>query len=505
MFGNIQTKSVLRKVSVASPAPSKNTYKSSSAPPAPTIVKKKPSSSALAQAPRGSTPQPRKAAPSKITNGTSKQALVRKAVKRKASTPPPQWDSSDSDGSESDLSFDSARKRIRSSASSVDPARILVDRARSWQGPAAEFPLGHSAHLVAADPKCQPAFREEVATKVELQYPSNSQREKFYLADSTESDGYKSIEDIQETVKFVCANYLSPAEAAKASDEDRGFERRLTRAFKGSEGDPQEYRKVIEEYNELIEKRVKDGTVEKVLAAKHGLSFDWMKRILDQVYSRTVSPYVESLKEYQNGTDFVYGELLYALCSEMFKETGLRSDQVFVDLGSGVGNVVLQAALEIGCESWGCEIMKNPCDLADLQAKEFPQRARLWGLNVGKVKLLRGDFLETKELGEALKRADVVLVNNQAFGPNLNSKLVDRFLDLKDGAQVISLKSFKPDGLEISERNVNDPRHLLKVRKLEYFSNRVSWTDAPGNYYIATKDPTNLIRFQNGLAKGRRG
>ncbi|KAF4553838.1 Histone-lysine N-methyltransferase-like protein 7 [Elsinoe fawcettii] len=509
MFGNVQAKSVLRKVSVASNTSSNKSIKSSSAPPA-TESRKQSLPLPLAPKPsklsRPSTPQPKKTPASKLVNGTSKQSLVRKAVKRKASTPPPQWDDSSSEsGSESDLSFDSARKRIRSSASSVDPARTLVDRTNPWSGPSAEFPLAHAADLVSSDPKFLPAFREEVATKVELQYPSNSKRERFYLADSTESDGYKSIEDIGETVRFVCANYLPAKEAAKASDDESGFERRLNRAFKGSEGDPQEYKKILEEYNTLIEQRVGDGTIERVLANKHGMSFDWMKRILDQVYSRTVSPYVESLKEYQNGTDFVYGELLYALCSEMFKETGLRSDQVFVDLGSGVGNVVLQAALEIGCESWGCEIMKNPCDLGDLQVKEFPQRARLWGISVGKVRLLRGDFLEHKDLGEALKRADVVLVNNQAFGPNLNSKLVDRFLDLKDGAQVISLKSFKPDGFEIQERNVNDPRHLLKVRKLEYFSNRVSWTDAPGNYYIATKDPTDLIAFQKKMMKGRRG
>ncbi|KAF2225749.1 S-adenosyl-L-methionine-dependent methyltransferase [Elsinoe ampelina] len=507
MFGNIQTKSVLRKVSVASTSSNKST-KSSSAPPAVEPRKKStqlPLPAQPSKLSRPSTLQHRNAVATKVGNSTSKQALVRKAVKRKAVTPPPQWDdsSSDSEG-DSEVSFDSTRKRIRSSASSVDPSRTLVDRTNSWTAPTEDFPLAHAADLVSSDPKFLPAFREEVATEVELQYPSNSKRERFYLANSTESDGYKSIEDIGETVKFVCANYLPPAEAARACDEEFGFERRLNRAFKGSEGDPLEYKKILDEYNTLIETRVKDGTIEKVLAGKHGMSFDWMKRILDQVYSRTVSPYVESLKDYQNGTDFVYGELLYTLCSKMFKETGLRSDQVFVDLGSGVGNVVLQAALETGCEAWGCEIMKNPCELGDLQAQEFPQRARLWGISVGKVRLLRGDFLDSKEVGEALKRADVILVNNQAFGPNLNSKLVDRFLDLKDGAQVISLKSFKPDGFEIQERTVNDPRHLLKVKKLEYFSGSVSWTDAPGNYYIATKDPTDLIAFQKKMMKGRR-
>lgn len=433
---------------------------------------------------------------------------MRKAVKRKASTPPPQWDDSDDEdsGGDTDVSLSSARKRIRSSASSVDPGRTLVDRSSALAEDGGVYPLAHGADLVSGDNalKFRPAFLEEVATAVELQYPSASMKERFFLADSIESDGYKTLEDIQETIKYVVANYLPSREAEEYGDEGTGFERRLVRA--ANNGSVPDYVKVIGEYNEMLKGKVENGTVAEVLGKKHAIGFDWMKRVLDQVYSRTVSPHVEILREYKNGTDNVYGELLYPFVSEIFRETGLRSDQVFVDLGSGVGNVVLQAALEIGCESWGCEMMPNPCDLAELQAEEFPQRARLWGLSVGPIRLLRGDFLENHEIGEVLKRADVVLVNNQAFGPDLNSKLVDRFLDLKEGCQIVSLKSFKPEGFELQERNVNDPRHLLKVRKLEYFSNRVSWTDAPGNYFIANKDASDLRRFQARLTgRSRRG
>ena len=76
-----------------------------------------------------------------------------------------------------------------------------------------------------------------------------------------------------------------------------------------------------------------------------------------------------------------------------------------VDLGSGVGNVVLQAALEIGCESWGCEMMPNACTLADLQQAEFKARCRLWGITPGKTRLVQGDFLTEQSIIEVLKRA----------------------------------------------------------------------------------------------------
>ena len=146
--------------------------------------------------------------------------------------------------------------------------------------------------------------------------------------------------------------------------------------------------------------------------------------------------------------------------------------------------------------------MKNPCDLAELQAKEFPGRSQLWGLKAGKVNLIRGDFTLNNDIAKVLQRADVVLVNNQAFTPGLNDKLRDMFLDLKDGCKVVSLKPFVPEGHKISMRNIDSVANLFVQQKFEYFSGSVSWTDQSGNYYIAIKDPRPLNRFMK--AQGMR-
>jgi H3 lysine-79-specific histone-lysine N-methyltransferase len=201
------------------------------------------------------------------------------------------------------------------------------------------------------------------------------------------------------------------------------------------------------------------------------------------------------LKKYENGSDNVYGELLPRFISKIFRDTKLKSDQVFVDLGSGVGNVVLQAALEVGCESWGCEMMENACELAERQEKEFTARCRLWGLAIGDLKLERGDFLKNQNIAKILKKADVVLVNNQAFTPELNNGLMNLFLDLREGCQIVSLKSFVPHDHKITPRNFNSPVHLLNVEMKEYFSDSVSWTNAPGTYFVARKDSTKLKEF----------
>lgn len=216
--------------------------------------------------------------------------------------------------------------------------------------------------------------------------------------------------------------------------------------------------------------------------------------MLRQVYDRAVSPKVDSLRQYTNGTDNVYGELLFDFISRALTEAGLKSDQVFVDFGSGVGNVVLQAALEFGCESWGCEMMKNAADLAEEQASEFKARCRLWGIQAGEVHLERGDFLENAAIHETMKRADVILVNNQAFTAPLNQSLVHKFLDLKDGCKIVSLRSFVPDDT-IKDRNLYNPANLLSVKKGEYYSNSVSWTDAGGNWFLSTKDGKRLKKW----------
>lgn len=106
-----------------------------------------------------------------------------------------------------------------------------------------------------------------------------------------------------------------------------------------------------------------------------------------------------------------YGELLPRFMSEIAQLTGLKHDSVLLDLGSGVGNLLVQAALQTGCKALGCEMMKIPTDLADLQLKEARIRWAMWSLRGGEMDSWRGNFCEDPKVGKALLEADVVLVN----------------------------------------------------------------------------------------------
>lgn len=255
------------------------------------------------------------------------------------------------------------------------------------------------------------------------------------------------------------------------------------------------FTKALDDYNAVVNSLRESGKISAILDEKHGLSESIVIRIMTQTYDRAVSPRVDLLRKYENGTNEIYGELKSNLVYAILAETRITSSQVFVDLGSGVGNVVLQAALQVGCESWGCEIMENACTLADAQKAEFEARCRLWGIEPGLARLEHGDFMTNTDIRGALQRADVVLVNNEVFTPELNVSLVNLFLDLKEGCKIVSLKSFVPHNRKISNYNNNDPSNILEVEKKSYSTKSVSWKDEGGDYYIATKDSKRLQRY----------
>ncbi|KAI9850072.1 MAG: Nucleosomal histone H3-Lys79 methylase [Thelocarpon superellum] len=405
-------------------------------------------------------------------------------------------DSDDDDESGPDLS---SNKRLKSSGDSaqVDVKRRLRSR-EAFDEPGATLSFVHAADIASLKQpgKFTPAFdtaTDSAAAEVYLQYPSAAPRERFELAKPRDQQDVRPLQDILQVTEDVARFYLTEEQGVRVLDESTGIHRKLKRAI--AHGSEKDFRDGLDEYNDYIVALRDDGALARNLDETHTLLLPLVEHILTQTYARTVSLKVDSLRKYENGTDNVYGELLPRFIAKIIQDTKLRSYHVFVDLGSGVANVVLQTALQVGCESWGCEMMENACELAELQEREFAARCRLWGLARGQVHLERGDFLKNTRIAQVLKRADVVLVNNQAFTPALNQGLVNLFLDLKEGCQIVSLKSFVPSDHKITTRNINSPVNLLEVQTKPYYSNCVSWTNAPGTYCIARKDVRRLKAF----------
>ena len=146
-----------------------------------------------------------------------------------------------------------------------------------------------------------------------------------------------------------------------------------------------------------------------------GLPKQVLMRILDENYQRAVGPNVKTLKKYEAFSSTVYGELMPSLSHDIIKLTKLHEESLFMDLGSGVANVVVQAALQTGCKAYGIELMPQPARVARDMVEQIQIRARMWGVNIGEIELEEGDMLKSARVDELMAKADVVLVDNKVF------------------------------------------------------------------------------------------
>ena len=351
---------------------------------------------------------------------------------------------------------------------------------------------------------------EDVDPIVKVEYPGGAvDLERFQILKPVDHSDFQPIAEILENMKIVSEYYLDTPNALKLFNiNGSGMYQALDRARKAGDkhtvGAQTQFTDKISEYNKFIQGRRNDGTIANAIDRMRTIPLPVLKRIIEgEVYSRTVSPNVNTLRQYEGFSDNVYGELKPEFLSRIFKETGLRSDQIFVDLGSGVGNCVMQAALETGCTAWGCEMMNNPAELAVLASQEFKTRCKLWGLKPGLIHLIHDDFLENLVIAEVMKKADVILINNQAFNSPLNDTIKHKLLDCKEGAQIVSLKYFRDPQHRIKVTNLNDPINVLRVQEKDRYRNMVSWSDDPGKWYLHTKDSSELKRFNRSLQEAK--
>lgn len=192
----------------------------------------------------------------------------------------------------------------------------------------------------------------------------------------------------------------------------------------------------------------------------------------EQAYTRVVAPFADQLEHHPKHPEEValaisekedaYGELRHNFMSKVIEQTNLGPDHTFVDLGSGVGNCVVQAAVQAGCASYGFELLPIPARCARLQLRECQRRWAMWCLEGNlAAEVHEGDFRRHPEVAKRLAQADVVLVNNEVFPSSLNIDLTHLFLELKDGATIISLKPFVPEGFRMNESNVSYMTYIL--------------------------------------------
>ncbi|SCU94422.1 LADA_0G08438g1_1 [Lachancea dasiensis] len=306
--------------------------------------------------------------------------------------------------------------------------------------------------------------------------------EEFVVNFKSDLSRYNPMSEIGRIIEFTCLVYVPPKYRPRMETQ---IIKPLNHSFDLEDQD--EFVKLIELYNEFISGIPRPEILQQ-LASLRDLPTSFLHTILHMVYVRTIHPNAGALKKYQAFSNYVYGELLPKFLTTTYEKCGLKPEHIFMDLGSGVGNCVFQAALEFGCKlSFGCELMPNASALTEAQEKELRARCKLYGLNVGSLQFsLRKSFVGNPEVQELLPQCDVLLVNNFIFDAKLNELVRKLIQPLKVGCKIITLKSLRPFGHTVNHDNATDILNRLKVEKFELEEDSVSWTHRGGEFFIST-------------------
>ncbi|XP_055463802.1 histone-lysine N-methyltransferase, H3 lysine-79 specific isoform X1 [Psammomys obesus] len=223
-----------------------------------------------------------------------------------------------------------------------------------------------------------------------------------------------------------------------------------------------------------------------------------LRHILQQVYNHSVTD-PEKLNNYEPFSPEVYGETSFDLVAQMIDEIKMTEDDLFVDLGSGVGQVVLQVAAATSCKHhYGVEKADIPAKYAETMDREFRKWMKWYGKKHAEYTLERGDFL-SEEWRERIANTSVIFVNNFAFGPEVDHQLKERFANMKEGGRIVSSKPFAPLNFRINSRNLSDIGTIMRVVELSPLKGSVSWTGKPVSYYLHTIDRTILENYFSSL------
>lgn len=219
-----------------------------------------------------------------------------------------------------------------------------------------------------------------------------------------------------------------------------------------------------------------------------------LKHIIQQVYSHAIDD-PDKLNCYEPFSPEVYGETSYDLVMQMLEHVKISEEDVFIDLGSGVGNVVLQVAAATSCKlAYGIEKADVPAKYSKVMRLEYERWMKWYGKEYSKYLLEHGDFL-SDIMKEKIASANIIFVNNFAFGPRVDHQLKERFANMKEGAKIVSSKAFCPLNFRITDRNLSDIGSIMDVVELSPLRGSVSWTGKPVSYFLHTIDRTLLEKY----------
>uniref|UniRef100_A0A1A7XRL4 Histone-lysine N-methyltransferase, H3 lysine-79 specific n=1 Tax=Iconisemion striatum TaxID=60296 RepID=A0A1A7XRL4_9TELE len=268
---------------------------------------------------------------------------------------------------------------------------------------------------------------------------------------------HDAAHEIIETIRWVCEEIPD----LKLAMENYVLIDYDTKSFESMQRLCDKYNRAIDSIHQLWK-----GTTQPMKLNKRP-SNGLLRHILQQVYNHSVTD-PEKLNNYEPFSPEVYGETSFDLVAQIIDEMEMMEDDTFVDLGSGVGQVVLQVAAATNCKHYyGVEKADIPATYAETMDKEFKKWMKWYG----------------KKHGE------------YTYYFQVDHQLKERFANMKEGGKIVSSKPFAPLNFRINSRNLSDIGTIMRVVELSPLRGSVSWTGKPVSYYLHTIDRTILENY----------
>uniref|UniRef100_A0A2R5L708 Histone-lysine N-methyltransferase, H3 lysine-79 specific n=1 Tax=Ornithodoros turicata TaxID=34597 RepID=A0A2R5L708_9ACAR len=319
--------------------------------------------------------------------------------------------------------------------------------------------------------------------ELRLHSPAGAEPAVYHWPLST-SDKHDGAIEIVETIRWVCEDFPE----LKLAMENHVLHDYDTKSYESMKTLCDKYNRAIDSVLQLWK-----GTSRPVRLHTQP-STALLRHILQQVYNTAVTD-PERLNSYEPFSPEVYGETSFEFVAQMISELEFTSEDVFIDLGSGVGQVVLQVAASTPCKMCvGIEKSDVPSTYAQTMDSNFRFWMRWYGKVHGEYKLIRGDFLNEAHR-DMVMSSSIIFVNNFAFGPRVDHMLKEKFAEMKDGSRIVSSKAFCPLNFRITDRNLSDIGTIMHVKEIQPLKGSVSWTGKPVSYYLHVIDRAKLEQY----------
>ncbi|CAD5209780.1 unnamed protein product [Bursaphelenchus xylophilus] len=226
-----------------------------------------------------------------------------------------------------------------------------------------------------------------------------------------------------------------------------------------------------------------------------------LSRILTHSYNKAVDNEKALNKHYEAFSSETYGETSFNRMQMIIDELKPTNQDVFVDLGSGVGQLVAHMAGGSRVKkAFGIEIAQLPAKFAARLEEEFRKLMKFFGKKVRPFSLERGNFLDENYRELITQDATIIFINNYAFQSDLEAKIKQNLLsELKNGTKIISTKPYGALNKNITERQLNDISSILDVVELKRCPNPCSWTSNDVPYYLHVVNHEKLEKYFLGL------